>query len=71
MVLIVFLQQEVEMFVHQPLHFPHKMRWHATIPGECDRVQPKFALPVGAPDVDMGRLHALIRVKVETKTTDS
>jgi hypothetical protein len=71
MVLMVFLQQEVDVLVNQPLHFPHEMGSHATIPGECHGIKPELALSVGTPNVNMGRLYTLIRVEVEAKTTDS
>ena len=71
MVLIVFLQQEVDVLVNQPLHFPHEMGWNATIPCKCDGIQPKLALSVSTPNMNMARLYTLIRVEVEAKTTDS
>jgi hypothetical protein len=71
MVLIVFLQKEVNVFVNQPFHVPHGVCWNATVSGQSNRVQPKLALSVCAAHVDVRRLGALVRVKVETKTADS
>jgi len=58
------------MFVHQPLHLPHKMRGNTTIPGQPHRIEPELALPMFAPNVDMRRLIAFIRVEVKAKTTN-
>jgi hypothetical protein len=71
MMLIVFLQQEVDVFVNQPFHVPHGVCRNATISRHSDRVQPELALSVCAANMNVRRLGALVRVKVETKTTDS
>jgi len=71
MVLIVFFPQEITVFEHEPFHLPHEMGWNATIPGQCHRIQPELALTSGAPNVDVGRLGTLVRVKVESKASDS
>jgi hypothetical protein len=60
MVLIVFLQQEVDVFVNEPFHFPHGVRRHAPISGQGHGIKPKLALSVGTPNVNMGRLSTLI-----------
>jgi hypothetical protein len=71
MVLIVFLQQKVNVFVNQPLHFPHGVGRNAAVPGQSNRVQPELALSVCAAHVNVRRLGTLVRIKVETITTDS
>jgi hypothetical protein len=71
MVLIVFLQQEVDVFVNQPFYVPHGVGRNATVSGQSNRFQPELALSVCAAHVDVRRLGALVRVKVETKTADS
>jgi hypothetical protein len=71
MVLIIFLQQEVDVFVNQPFHFPHRMCRYGTISGQSDGIQPELALAICTTDVNVRRLDALIRVKVKTKTSDS
>jgi hypothetical protein len=45
-VLIVFLQQEVDVFVNQPFHVPHGVGRNATVSGQRNRVQPELALSV-------------------------
>jgi hypothetical protein len=71
MVLIVFLQQEVNVFVNQPFHFPHGVGRNAAISGQGDGIQPKLALSVCASHVNVRRLGALVRVEVKTITADS
>jgi hypothetical protein len=71
MVLIVFLQQEVNVFVNQPFHVPHGVGRNATVPGQRNRIEPELALSVCASHVNARRLGALIRVKVKTITADS
>jgi hypothetical protein len=68
---MAFLPQEIDMFVNQRFHSPHGMRWNAAIPGQSNRIQPEFAFAFCATNVNVRRLAALVRVKVETKTTDS
>jgi hypothetical protein len=60
MVLIVFLQQEFEVFVNQTFHVPDETRWNATIPGQSDGVQPELALAVCTTNVNVRRLSALV-----------
>lgn len=71
MVLIVLLQQEVNVFVNQPLHFPHGVCRNATISGQGDGIQPELALSGCASHMNVRRLRALVRVKVKTITTNS
>jgi hypothetical protein len=71
MVLIVFLQQEVNVFVNQPFHIPHGVCWNATVSGQSNRFKPELALTVCASHVNVRWLAALVRVKVKTITTDS
>jgi hypothetical protein len=71
MVLIVFLQQEVEVFVNEPFHFRHCLCWDASISGQGHWIEPELVLAVCASHVNVRRLGALVREKVETKTSDS
>jgi hypothetical protein len=71
MVLIVFLQQEVDVFVNQPFYVPHGVGRNATVSGQSNRFQPELALSVCASHVNVRWLGALIRVKVKPITTDS
>jgi hypothetical protein len=70
MVLIVFLQQEVDVLVNQPFHVPHGVGRNTTVSGQRNRVQPELALSVCTTHVNVRRLGALVRVKVKTITTD-
>jgi hypothetical protein len=65
--LIVFLQQEIDVFKDQSLHFPHDMRGNAAIPTKAHWIEPEFAFTFRTPNVDVGRLCALVRVKGETE----
>jgi hypothetical protein len=71
MVLIVFLQQGVDVFVDQPFHVPHGKCRNATISCRSKRIQPKLALAVRTANMNVRRLDTLFRGKVETKTTNS
>jgi len=68
---MIFLQQQVDVFVNQPFHFPHRMCRNGTISGQGDGIQPELALAIRTTDVNVRRFDALVRVKVKTKTTDS
>ena len=59
------------MFVNQPFHFPYRMCRNGTISGQGDGIQPELALAICTTDVNVRRLDALVRVKVETKSADS
>jgi len=65
--LIVFLQQEIDVFKDQPLHFPHDMRGNAAIPTKAHWIEPEFVFTLRTPNVDVGRLCALVGVKVKPK----
>jgi hypothetical protein len=69
--LIVFLQQEIDVFKDQSLHFPHDMRGNAAIPTKAHWIEPEFAFTFRTPNVDVGRLCALVRVKVKPKSAYS
>jgi len=69
--LMVFLQQEIDVFKDESLHFPHDMRGNAAISSEAHRIEPEFAFTCRTTNVDMGRLCALVGVKVEPKSADS
>jgi hypothetical protein len=69
--LIVFLQQEIDVFKDQSLHFPHDMRGNAAIPTKAHWIKPEFAFTFRTPNVDVGRLCALVGVKVKPKSTYS
>jgi hypothetical protein len=69
--LIVFLQQEIDVFEDQSLHFPHDMRGNATIPSKAHRIEPEFAFTLRTTNVDVGRLCALVGVKVKSKSAYS
>jgi len=69
--LIVFLQQEIDVFKDKSLHFPHDMRGNAAIPTKAHWIEPEFAFTLRTPNVDVGRLCALVRVKVKPKSTYS
>jgi hypothetical protein len=58
--LIVFLQQEIDVFEDQSLHFPHNMRGNATIPSKAHWIEPEFAFTLRTTNVDVGRLRALV-----------
>jgi hypothetical protein len=60
MVLIVFLQQEVDVFVNQPFHVPHGVGRNATVSGQCNLVQPELALSVCTTHVNVRRPDALV-----------
>jgi hypothetical protein len=60
MVLIVFLQQEVGVFVNQPFHVPHGVGRNATISGQGHWIEPKLALSVRTTHVNVRRLDALV-----------
>jgi hypothetical protein len=65
--LIVFLQQEINMFKDQSLYFPHDMRGNAAIPSKAHWIKPEFAFTLRTTNVDVGRLWALVGVKVKPK----
>jgi hypothetical protein len=69
--LIVFLQQEIDVFKDQALHFPHDLRGNAAIPTKAHWIEPEFAFTLRTPNVDVGRLCALVGVKVKTKSAYS
>jgi hypothetical protein len=69
--LIVFLQQEIDVFKDQSLHFPHDMRGNAAIPSKAHWIEPEFAFTLRTTNVDVGRLCALVRVKVKPKSAYS
>jgi len=69
--LIVFLQQEIDVFKNQSLHFPHDVRGNAAIPGKAHWIEPEFAFTLRTPNVDVGRLYALVGVKVKPKSAYS
>jgi hypothetical protein len=71
MVLIVFLQQKVDVFVNQPFPVPHCVGRNATVSGQSNWIQPEVALSICAANVKVRRLGALIRLKVKPITTDS
>jgi hypothetical protein len=68
---MVFLPQQVDVFVNQTFHVPHGVRRNAAIPGQSDRIQPEFAFAVSRANVNVSRLATLVRVEVETKTADA
>src|SRR5438093_11502742 len=47
------------------------MRPKPTIPGERNRIQPKFAFTIGVSHVNMSRLIPFVGEKMETITTDA
>lgn len=59
------------MFKDQSLHFPHDMRGNAAIPGKAHWIEPEFAFTLRTTNVDVGRLCALVRVKVKPKSAYS
>ena len=65
--LIVFLQQEIDVFKDQSLHFPQDMRGNAAIPGKAHWIEPEFAFTLRTSNVDVGPLCALVGVKVKPK----
>jgi hypothetical protein len=65
MVLIVFLQQDVEVFVNEPFHVPHGECRNTTISGQGHGIEPELVLAVCASHVHVRRLGALVREKVE------
>ena len=69
--LIVFLQQEIDVFKNQSLHCPHDMRGNAAIPTKAHWIEPEFAFTLRTPNVDVGRLCALVGVKVKPKSAYS
>ena len=69
--LIVFLQEEVDVFKDQSLHFPHDMRGDATIPTKAHWIEPEFAFTLRTANVDVGRLCALVGVKMKPKSAYS
>ena len=69
--LIVFLQQEIDVFKDQSLHFPHDVRGNAAIPGKAHWIEPELAFTLRTANVDVGRLCALVGVKVKPKSAYS
>jgi len=69
--LIVFLQQEIDVFEDQALHVPHDMRGNAAIPTKAHWIEPEFAFTLRTPNVDMRRLCALVGIKVKPKSAYS
>jgi hypothetical protein len=69
--LIVFLQQKIDVFEDQTLHFPHDMRGNAAISSKAHWIEPEFAFTFRTPNVDVGRLCALVGVKVKPKSAYS
>jgi hypothetical protein len=59
------------VFEDQALHFPHDMRGNAAIPTKAHWIEPEFAFTLRTPNVDVGRLCALVGVKVKSKSADS
>ena len=59
------------MFKDQSLHFPHDMRGNAAIPSKAHWIEPEFAFTLRTPNVDVGRLCALVGVKVKPKSAYS
>ena len=59
------------MFKNQSLHFPHNMRGNATIPTKAHWIEPEFAFTLRTANVDVGRLCALVGVKVKPKSAYS
>ena len=59
------------MFEDQSLHFPHDMRGNAAIPSKAHWIEPEFAFAFRRANVDMGRLCALVGVKVKPKSAYS
>ena len=59
------------MFEDQSLHFPHDMRGNATIPSKAHRIEPEFAFTPRTTNVDVGRLCALVGIKVKSKSAYS
>jgi hypothetical protein len=54
--LIVFLQQEIDVFKDQSLDFPHNMRGNAAVSTKTHWVEPVFAFTLRTPNVDVWRL---------------
>jgi len=69
--LIVFLQQEIDVFKDQSLHFPHDMSGNAAIPSKAHWIEPEFAFTLCTTNVDMGRLCTLVGIKVKPKSAYS
>ena len=64
----VYLDEQVQNYlVHQSLGLPRLMGRHAPVACKHDRIQPKRALPIGAANVNMRGLSAIVGVEVETK----
>ena len=59
------------MFKDQSLHFPHDMRGNAAIPRKAHWIESEFAFTLRTPNVDVGRLCALVGVKVKPKSAYS
>jgi len=60
------LDKKLPVFKNQTLDLPEILGGNATIPSESYRLQPKLALAVRGPNVDVGGLARLIRVKVKS-----
>jgi hypothetical protein len=66
MVLIECLSQNVMMFENQLFNASQVVRSHSPVSRQADgRHQPKLALTLGRPDMNMRWLPSLIRVEVE------
>jgi hypothetical protein len=59
------------VFKDQSLHFPHDMRGNAAIPTKAHWIEPEFAFTLRTPNVDVGRLCALVGIEVKTKSAYS
>jgi hypothetical protein len=70
MVFIVFFDQKLPVFKHEPFDLPYVMRRHAIIACQPYRRKPELAFSIRAADMNMRRLVSLVRVKMKTESAN-
>jgi hypothetical protein len=68
---MISLHEEFSMFKNQTFDLPQILSGYTTVTSQKDRIKPELALSIGGPNVDVGGLAQLIRVKVKTVRADA